>query len=142
MTARRLTAQVLLTLLVCTVGALLIILPRLPRRSPEHIRDLPLNRENVYRVLSGIMDPELDVNIVDLGLVRSIKVSGQGDVRIDIIFTSPFCPLASTITGEIKREVSSLRDTGEVEVVVDRSTLWTPDMATAEAREKLEKLFP
>jgi metal-sulfur cluster biosynthetic enzyme len=138
----RLAVQVLLALLVCAVGALLIILPRLPQRTPKNIRDLPLTEENVYRVLSEVMDPELDANIVDLGLVRSIRISGEGIVRIEIIFTSPFCPLASTITSRIKKKVLSLRAAAEVEVSVDRSTLWTPEMATSEARKKLEMLFP
>jgi metal-sulfur cluster biosynthetic enzyme len=124
------------------VGALLIILPRLPRKTPKEIQNLPLNEENVHRVLSGIMDPELDVSIVDLGLVRSVRITEEGIIHIEIIFTSPFCPLASVITSQIKQQVGSLREAKKVEVTVDRSTPWTPDMATAKAREKLENLFP
>jgi len=136
----------LLALLLCAVGAAIVLLPRLrPKAAPTAIgttRGTPavLSAESVQTLLRSVQDPALDINIVDLGLVRSVDVE-SGRVHVAIVFTSPFCPLRDVIINAIKDRVSSLEGVSRVDVSIDRSILWNPDLATDAGRKKLEGLM-
>ncbi|HET7379805.1 MAG TPA: iron-sulfur cluster assembly protein [Gaiellales bacterium] len=93
--------------------------------------------ERVREALRQVIDPEIGVNIVDLGLVYRIEVL-DGDVRVDLTMTTPACPLheylATTATEAIRRAVP---DVGEVGVMLVWDPPWHPDMMSAEARHQL-----
>lgn len=102
---------------------------------------LPLTEEGVRQALTAVYDPELDMNIIELGLVRAVAVAENKDVHITVIFTSPFCPYAGILIAEIKQAVSSIEHAGKVRVVVDDAQVWTPELMSEDARRKLEGLF-
>jgi len=137
--------QGLLAVLLCAIGAAIIILPRLhteatPPPPGSHRAPAALTAENVQSLLRGVQDPALDISIVDLGLVRSVAVEGAR-VQVVIVFTSPFCPLRDVIINAIEDRLSPLAGASRVDVIVDRSILWSPDLATEAGRRKLEGLL-
>lgn len=77
-------------------------------------------------MLRRVKDPELNLNIVDLGLVYDIVVEGA-DVRIDMSLTSPGCPSGPEIMGEAEKELRTLPGVGNVTVNLVWSPPWTPE---------------
>jgi metal-sulfur cluster biosynthetic enzyme len=85
-----------------------------------------LSVDKARLVLRRVKDPELNLNIVDLGLIYDIHVEGQ-DVRVDMSLTSPGCPSGPEIMGEAEKELRTLPGVGEVLVNLVWSPAWTPD---------------
>ena len=77
-------------------------------------------------VLRRVKDPELNLNIVDLGLVYDVTVVGN-DVRVDMSLTSPGCPSGPEIMGEAEKELRTLPGVGETVVNLVWSPAWTPE---------------
>ena len=76
--------------------------------------------------LRRVKDPELNLNIVDLGLVYDVQVEGS-DVRIDMSLTSPGCPSGPEIMGEAEQQLKTLPGVGEVTVNLVWTPPWTPE---------------
>ncbi|HET9294173.1 MAG TPA: iron-sulfur cluster assembly protein [Gemmatimonadales bacterium] len=83
--------------------------------------------ETIRKALKGVKDPELGLNIIDLGLVYDIDVNDTGDVHIRMTLTSPGCPSGPEITGDVKNLVADLEDVNSVEVEVVWEPYWTPE---------------
>ncbi len=77
-------------------------------------------------VLRRVKDPELNLNIVDLGLIYDVNVDGS-DVRIDMSLTSPGCPSGPEIMGEAEQQLKTIPGVGDVTVNLVWSPPWTPD---------------
>jgi metal-sulfur cluster biosynthetic enzyme len=86
----------------------------------------PPSADQVKLALRKVKDPELNLNIVDLGLVYEIAVDG-GDVNIDMTLTSPGCPAGPQIMGDIERAVKSLPGVVNVNLNLVWDPFWTPD---------------
>jgi metal-sulfur cluster biosynthetic enzyme len=95
--------------------------------SAEQVRD---NLKNVY-------DPEIGINIVDLGLIYDVDVSDGGDVLVTMTLTSLGCPLGPVIVQEVTGALTELPELGEVDVKLVWSPPWSPDMMTEDARDEL-----
>lgn len=93
--------------------------------------------EEVTRQLMHVYDPELGVNIVDLGLVYKVECSESGDVNIEMTLTTPGCPLHDSIVGGVKTLLTSIPGIRHVEVKVVWSPPWTPQRMSERAREQL-----
>ncbi|MFO7793431.1 MAG: metal-sulfur cluster assembly factor [Candidatus Nanohaloarchaea archaeon] len=98
-----------------------------------------VTEEEVREQLKELMDPELDVNVVDLGLIYEIDVI---DDRIEILMTltTPACPMAGVFDEMVRQEVAHLEGINEVEVEITFDPKWTPEMVTEEGRDKLGHL--
>ncbi len=83
--------------------------------------------ETVRKALRGVKDPELNLNIVDIGLVYDITVSDAGDVHVNMTLTSPGCPSGAEIVGDAKRAVEDLEGVKSVEVEIVWEPYWTPE---------------
>lgn len=103
--------------------------------------DYPFTQEGIRQSLTSVKDPEIDLNIIDLGLIRDIQIEENNKVSISIIFTSPLCPLTQFIIKQIEETVINNFDVKKVEVNVDETTLWNIDMMTEEGRKRLEEYF-
>jgi metal-sulfur cluster biosynthetic enzyme len=86
----------------------------------------PPSSDQVRLALRKVKDPELNLNIVDLGLVYDIAVDG-GDVQIDMTLTSPGCPAGPQIMGDIERAVKALPGVANVNLNLVWDPFWTPD---------------
>lgn len=91
-------------------------------------------RESVIRVLKTVYDPEIPVNIYELGLVYSIDVSAEGFVHIKMTLTAPSCPVAETLPIEIEAKVRALPEVNEVQLEIVWEPQWTMAMMSEAAR--------
>ena len=83
--------------------------------------------ELVRKALKGVKDPELGLNVVDIGLIYDVTVSETGDVHITMSLTSPGCPSGPEIMGDVKQVVGDLDGVNGVEVELVWEPYWTPD---------------
>jgi len=104
---------------------------------------MSLHEDHVREALKQVIDPELFVNIVDLGLIYVVDVSpkegeeGRYDVNIEMTMTSPMCPAGPQLVAETKKYASEIESVDEVEVKVVMDPPWTQDMMTDDARDQL-----
>ena len=102
---------------------------------------MPVAEDNVREALKQVIDPELFVNVVDLGLIYEIKIDEQPDgkskVGVHMTMTSPACPAGPQLLGQSKDFVSRLDGVGEVDVRLVMDPPWTPDRMTEDARDQL-----
>jgi metal-sulfur cluster biosynthetic enzyme len=97
--------------------------------------------DKVREALKQVIDPELFVNIVDLGLIYEIKVdendTGESNVQVEMTMTSPACPAGPQLLGQSKEFVGRLEGVSEVDVRLVMEPPWTPDRMTEDARDQL-----
>lgn len=102
---------------------------------------MAIAEDTVREALKQVIDPELFVNIVDLGLIYAIKIdeteAGKSDVVVEMTMTSPACPAAPQLLGQSKDFVSRLEEVGEVDIKLVMDPPWTPDCMTEDARDQL-----
>ena len=94
--------------------------------APAPSTPAPLTPEVVRQVLRQVKDPELDLNIVDLGLVYDVEVA-DGQVAIKMTLTSPGCPAGPMITNDVYRQVRELEGVIDVDVEIVWEPYWTPE---------------
>tara|TARA_B100000780_G_scaffold226219_1_gene165398 strand:+ start:45 stop:365 length:321 start_codon:yes stop_codon:yes gene_type:complete len=93
--------------------------------------------EKVVEVLHNVYDPEIPVDIYELGLIYDVRVSDLGSIEIDMTLTSPSCPVAESMPEEVKQKVSSLDEVKDVDVIMVFEPTWTKDMMSEEAKLEL-----
>jgi FeS assembly SUF system protein len=93
--------------------------------------------DDIVDVLRSIYDPEIPVNIYELGLIYDVQVSSEGDVKILMTLTSPNCPVAESMPEEVKQKVGTVDQVNEVEVEITFEPQWTKDMMSEEAMLEL-----
>ena len=101
-----------------------------------------LNEASVREQLKQVIDPELFVNIVDLGLIYVVDLKpseqeGKQDVLVEMTMTSPMCPAGPQLVGNSRQAVESMDGVGEVEIKVVMDPPWTQDMMTDDAKDQL-----
>ena len=93
--------------------------------------------ERIVDVLKTVYDPEIPVNIYDLGLIYKIDVKESGDVDIDMTFTAPSCPAADFILEDVRQKVDSLEGVNNATVNLVFEPTWDQSMMTEEANVEL-----
>lgn len=93
--------------------------------------------ERIVDVLKTVYDPEIPVNIYDLGLIYKVDVKDEGDVDIDMTFTAPSCPAADFILEDVRQKVDSLEGVKNATVNLVFEPAWDQSMMTEEARVEL-----
>lgn len=83
--------------------------------------------DTVRKALRGVRDPELNLNIIDLGLVYEITISDEADVLVQMTLTSPGCPVGPEITRDVHDTVNDLEGVNSVEVEIVWEPYWTPE---------------
>jgi FeS assembly SUF system protein len=96
--------------------------------------------ESVIEALKDIFDPEIPVNIYDLGLIYNVEVAEEADVTVTMTLTTPHCPVAETMPGEIEMRIMGLPGVRDAEVVVTWDPPWDPSKMSDEARLELGML--
>jgi FeS assembly SUF system protein len=104
--------------------------------TPHPIRASTI-REGVIAQMRTVFDPEIPVNIYELGLVYDVDVSDAGDVRIRMTLTSPMCPAAEELPGEAEFKARSVDGVTSVALDLVWDPPWSPDMMTEAARLEL-----
>ncbi|HEX3728088.1 MAG TPA: metal-sulfur cluster assembly factor [Pirellulales bacterium] len=101
---------------------------------------MALSEDSVREALKQVVDPELFINIIDLGLVYVVDLQPaeeKTDIKIEMTMTSPACPAGPQLVSQTKNVVSALEGVGNVDVKVVMVPPWTPDRMTEEARDQL-----
>ncbi|MEJ6793459.1 MAG: iron-sulfur cluster assembly protein [Flavobacteriales bacterium] len=93
--------------------------------------------ELVVEKICSIYDPEIPVNIYELGLIYDIQVSEECDVEIEMTLTSPNCPVAETLPVEVEEKVKVLQEVNNVKVNITFEPAWDKDMMSEEAKLEL-----
>ena len=101
-----------------------------------------ITEEMVRTALKNVYDPEIGLDVVNLGLIYNVDVQDQGKtVQVDMTLTTPACPAGPQIIEQARREISALRDVyqnlEEVNINLVWTPFWNPSMMTEEAREEL-----
>jgi FeS assembly SUF system protein len=95
-----------------------------------------VNEKEVMTVLKKCYDPEIPINIVDLGLVYEISVEDDGKVAVKMTLTAPGCPASGYISMDVKRKIEGLDGVKEATVQVVWDPPWTPDMMSDVAKKQ------
>lgn len=102
---------------------------------------MPVAEDTVREALKEVIDPELFVNIVDLGLIYDVTVTesdeGKSDVAIEMTMTSPACPAGPQLLSQSKEAAAKVDGVGDVEVKLVMQPPWSPDRMTEDARDQL-----
>lgn len=93
-----------------------------------------VREEDVIAAISSVYDPEIPVNIYELGLIYAIDISEEGDVKIEMTLTAPACPSAQELPGEVEAVVSAVPGVRSVTVEVVWDPPWDPSRMSDEAR--------
>ena len=96
--------------------------------------------ERVIDALKEIYDPEIPVNIYDLGLIYGVDVTDEGDVAITMTLTTPHCPVAESMPGEVELRASAVSGVRDAEVNLVWDPPWGPNLMSDEARLELGML--
>lgn len=102
---------------------------------------MPIAEDKIREVLKQVVDPELFINVVDLGLIYTIKIDetadGKSDVAVEMTMTSPACPAGPQLLSQSDDAVRRLEGVGDVDVRLVMEPPWTPDRMTEDARDQL-----
>ena len=85
-----------------------------------------------------VSDPEIPINVYDMGLIYKIEQKDNGDLFIDMTLTAPTCPIAGVLPQQVADAVAAVKGTGKVEVKLVWEPAWTPDKLSEDAKELLE----
>jgi FeS assembly SUF system protein len=96
--------------------------------------DKEMIEQKVISVLRSCFDPEIPVDIYELGLIYELKVDENANVYIKMTLTSPACPVAGSLPGEVKEKVMALKDVKDVYIDLVWEPSWNMDMMTEEAK--------
>ncbi|MBU6273771.1 MAG: SUF system Fe-S cluster assembly protein [Sphingobacteriia bacterium] len=94
-------------------------------------------QDAVLNIIRTIYDPEIPVNIYDLGLIYNIEVRNGGVVKVTMTLTSPSCPVAGTLPGEVADKIRGVHGVSEVDVELTFDPPWSQDLMSEEAKLEL-----
>jgi len=96
--------------------------------------------EAVIEALKDIYDPEIPVNIYDLGLIYDVEITPENHAKVKMTLTTPHCPVAESMPGEVELRVGAVPGIGDAEVALVWDPPWDPGKMTDEARLELGML--
>lgn len=111
-----------------------------PEPTEEAVRAAVRTEEletEIVQVLKSIFDPEIPVNIYELGLIYDLDISPEGAVQIKMTLTSPACPVAGSLPPDVKAKVENVPGVASAEVEVVWDPVWNPAMMSEAARLQL-----
>ncbi|MCE5174865.1 MAG: iron-sulfur cluster assembly protein [Bacteroidales bacterium] len=93
--------------------------------------------EAIVRMLKTVYDPEIPINVYDLGMIYKIEVTEEGDVFLEMTLTAPNCPAADFIMEDVRMKVESIEGIKNVTINLVFEPVWDKDMMTEEAKLEL-----
>ena len=101
---------------------------------PEELQDLT---EKLVTALKTVYDPEIPVDIYELGLIYKVDVADNKDVTVDMTLTAPNCPVAGEMPGMVQSALETVDGIGQVKVNLTFDPPWSPDRMSEEAKLEL-----
>jgi FeS assembly SUF system protein len=93
--------------------------------------------ERIVEALRSVFDPEIPVNIYDMGLIYNLDIGDAGGVKVTMTLTSPACPVAGILPGEVEAKVASVEGVSSAEVDLVWEPSWNPSMMSEAAQLEL-----
>ncbi|WP_278585802.1 metal-sulfur cluster assembly factor [Coprobacter fastidiosus] len=103
----------------------------------EKENDILTVEEKIVKMLRTVYDPEIPVNVYDLGLIYSIEVDDEKNVHIEMTLTAPNCPAADFIVEDVRMKIESIDDVKSVDIQLVFEPEWDKDMMSEEAKLEL-----
>ena len=97
-----------------------------------------INKEQVIECIRTVVDPEIPVNLYDLGLIYEIKINDKNDIKIKMTLTNPNCPVAGTMPENVGKSVEKLSNLNSIEVSLVWDPKWHKDLMSEEAKLALD----
>ena len=97
-----------------------------------------INKSEIVEILKTIYDPELPVNIYDLGLIYDIRLIDKNDLKIKMSLTAPGCPVAGEMPGQVANTLAKIPNVGLIEVELVWEPVWTKDRMSEDAKLALD----
>ena len=94
-------------------------------------------KDNIIAEIKKIYDPEIPVNIYDLGLIYNIEVKSEGEVIVEMTLTSPNCPVAESLPRMVKENINAVEGVKKVNLKLVWTPPWTKEMMSEEAKLEL-----
>ena len=102
----------------------------------DHLEKKALE-ETIIQVMKTVYDPEIPVDIYELGLIYAVNIEDNGDVHIDMTLTSPNCPVAESMPAEVKDKVNGIEQVKELTLEIVFEPTWEQSMMSEEAQIEL-----
>ena len=93
---------------------------------------------DIVEQIRTVSDPEIPINVYDMGLIYKIDQNDAGDLYVEMTLTAPTCPIAGVLPQQVADAIAQTQGVGKVEVKLVWEPAWTPDKMTDEAKEMLE----
>lgn len=106
----------------------------------KRVSDSSLTELDVVHALKTVEDPDIGIDVYNLGLIYKIEIQPKGDVQIEMTLTSPTCPYAEKLVSDVAYAVADLPESGEVFVTLIWEPSWTLERLSEEARYDLDLL--
>lgn len=109
-------------------------------RAPSTYATGPANaelRDKIIEVLKTVFDPEIPVNIYEMGMIYEVKADTEGSAYVQMTLTSPSCPVAGTLPGEVEVKVKGVEGVNEAKVELVWEPTWTMEMISEAAKLQL-----
>ena len=97
-----------------------------------------INQEQVIECIRTVVDPEIPVNLYDLGLLYSIEINNENDVTIEMTLTNPNCPVAGTMPKNVGKSIESLDNLNSIKVSLVWQPKWNKDLMSEDAKLALD----
>ena len=97
-----------------------------------------LKNEDVIKCIKKVMDPEIPVNLYDLGLIYSIEINNENDVTIEMTLTNPNCPVAGIMPKNVGKSIESLDNLNSIKVSLVWQPKWNKDLMSEDAKLALD----
>ena len=97
-----------------------------------------INQEEVIECIRSVLDPEIPVNLYDLGLIYEIKINDKNDIKIKMTLTNPNCPVAGTMPESVAKSVEKLPNLNSISVYLVWDPKWHKDLMSEEAKLALD----
>ena len=117
----------------------------LPDKNSSYIKEFnnsnittKINQEQVIECIRTVVDPEIPVNLYDLGLIYEIKINDKNDIKIKMTLTNPNCPVAGSMPKSVGKSVENLKDLNSIEVSLVWEPKWNKDLMSEEAKLALD----
>ena len=108
------------------------------RKFPNSNKSLKIKEDQVIDCIKTVMDPEIPVNLYDLGLIYEIKISDNNDIKIKMTLTNPNCPVAGIMPESVGKSVEKLSNLNSIEVSLVWHPKWHKDLMSEEAKLALD----
>ena len=97
-----------------------------------------INQDQVIECIRTVVDPEIPVNLYDLGLIYEIKISDKNDIKIKMTLTNPNCPVAGTMPENVGKSIEKISNLNSIEVLLVWDPKWHKDLMSEDAKLALD----